>query len=439
MIFNMPKIFLILISTLALLLPWHGAITVFLSDWGRFWKEGVIFALLILACGEGMKSIKNEKLKIKNWSVACFKHPACWAILFLLWLGILVLIEQNYYSILSARYLGMGFLMFILVSISVQNLGKKLTPIFKQFSNIFITSTAFSVLFGIWGKFGGGFEVLQNFYATTISSWVPGQVIPLYHETSEGFIRMQGGASGPVEFGHLVFVAIFLSMLHFRQRTMVNYFIFSMLLFGLYQSGSRAAIGGVVLLFIFRKIYDWTCKRKSKKSSTIDRVLKYSKILLITICGVVILKIALLGILPKATNEPTVDNPIFITSLFRLSDSAHFTRPIQAIEDGLSAPIFGNISSSGPAARARNMNENNDDSAPIAENIFADYFSQMGVVGLALALGFWVSLFLSVRGRSRIFVGVSFLLVNMATLFDMTPLSLMFFTVFAFLVTKYSK
>ncbi len=437
----MSKITIILLYTLALLLPWHGVITVFSPEGTRYWKEVVVLLLLLIACWEQFRIIKNKGINVGNWRKISFARPIVWAILFLIWLGVLVLIDQNYYSIISARYLGLGFLVFILVSVLVQNLGKKKSQVFKRFSDIFIISSTFSVLFGLWGKFGGGFEVLKNFYSTTISSWVPGQTTPIYHQTADGFIRMQGGASGPVEFGHLLFVALFLLVLGFRfevQRwKIVNYGLMSILFFGLYQSGSRSVVGGALLFFLLRRIYYWCRTRKGKKNvSMIDKVLWYSKLLLIMIVGLALLKGILLKTIPQDLN---LSDFYFSQSLTRVSDNEHITRPLQAFTEGLEHPFLGRLGDYGPAARIRNLTQYNDDSAPIAENIFADYFVQMGVIGLVLALGFWVTLFFTVRGIARIFVGVSFLLVNMATLFDMTPLSLIFFTVFAFLTTKYSK
>jgi hypothetical protein len=92
--------------------------------------------------------------------------------------------------------------------------------------------------------------------------------------------------------------------------------------------------------------------------------------------------------------------------------------------------LLGNLGGIGPAARARNLSENNDDSAFIAENVFADYWVQMGLSGLILGIGFFIALFLETQKPQKIFIASAFLMANMATIFDMSPISILFFIIF---------
>jgi len=98
-------------------------------------------------------------------------------------------------------------------------------------------------------------------------------------------------------------------------------------------------------------------------------------------------------------------------------------------------PFTGNLGRLGPSARAKNLKEYNDDKAMIAENVFADYFAQMGLLGLALAVGFFVFLFRETAPQAWPFLVGTIVLANTATIFDMTPVSIFFFLLFAFFVS----
>lgn len=443
----MQKIGKIFAICLGLLLPWHGLITVFSPDPYRLWKEVCLVLLLlsalfmkaeVVSLGEKIKGyIKHLFGKDKKDRGNFWQRPIFWAALFLIWIGMSAGVEQDYYSSVAARYLGLGFFVFIIFSIFLRKLGKKSTDFFDTFSAVVVWSTALSVLFGIWAKFGGGFEVLENFYANTISSWVPGQTIPIYHQVGD-FIRMQGGASGPVEFGHLLLVGLFLMIRNEKfAGNFIKFLVLLLLMFGIFQSGSRTAFcGGIVLtIYFFLQILP---RKKVLKSS--DRILKYTRILFWIILSTAFVKIVVLSFLPeKEVIDPTEHSAVEIVvgEFSRASDSDHFTRPMQAIEDGLDTPIMGDLGSYGPAARERNLINNNDDKAPIAENVFADYFVQLGLLGLFLGLAFWYNLLRFISRKDRLFILIAFVLANFATIFDMTPISILYFAVFAFLGNQY--
>ncbi|MCF7847086.1 MAG: hypothetical protein K9M51_03600 [Candidatus Gracilibacteria bacterium] len=384
-------------ALLGLLLPWHGAITVFLPEPFRWWKEAVLLVLLGIV-------LWNEvgKIRAKSWEK--FSRAQRWAIGFLVWcLTLVILSEDQATAAIAARYLGMGFVTFLIVS-RTQPVSKNAL---KIFANFFFLGLATSIIFGLWVKWGGGAEIVQNFYSNTISSWVPGQTIPLWHETG-GFIRMQGASSGPTVFSHLLVAG--LALLLWRGPTLnvwLKMGLGILFLAGIAQSFSRAALGGAFLLVFFSFLP--SLKLSAKKA------IPFLLLLFLVGGGFLFL------------NKNIVQN-----FLSRDGTSAHFSRPVEAVEMGLRSPLWGNLGELGPAARARNLEENNDDRAPIAENVPADWLAQLGIPGFFLGIGFLVTIFLGATPLGKGFVVVSFLLMNFATIFDMMPVAITFFMLFAF-------
>ncbi len=397
----------------ALFLPWHGAITVFLPPIFRFWKEGLIVLLFLIVL----------ILEFRLW----WRHvwprnyiSSFFAFSFLVWIGVLLFLNDDpSTAAIAARYLGMGVLVFLLVSRLLQHLDAlKKKEWIAQFSSFFIFSAFLSVLFATWAKFLGGFEILKHFYSQTISSWVPGQIIPLYHETS-GHIRFQGASSGPTEFSHLLFVGIFL-LPFLRVKKWIKIFLGIVFLFGILESFSRAAFLGTVLFFLFLFWKDIIGFLKKKNFP--PRIVRQFFIIFICIFGLFALFFG---------QE---------RSLFTRSGTAeHFFRPIEAFRLGLHSPIVGQLGKIGPAARSKNLEENHDDTAMISENVFVDIFVQTGILGVLFIFGFFVFCFLESESLGKIFILISFLLANMATLFDMTPIALAFFLVFAFFLKRDTK
>ncbi|HID92402.1 TPA: hypothetical protein EYP45_04775 [Candidatus Peregrinibacteria bacterium] len=281
----------------------------------------------------------------------------------------------------------------------------------KTFSKYFIFSSVSSIAFGSWVKFGNGAEITRNFYSQTISSWVPGQTIPLWHEAGE-FVRMQGASSGPIEFSHLLLVALFFTLIS-KLKNIYKILFSAVFLFGIWQSYSRAAILGAIIILLFHLIYPL----KDKISEIIK---KNKKKVLITV--LVVIFAGFWGI--QNTN-----------TLERAGTLEHFTRPVEAAKFGLDNIFSNNLGKLGPAARAKNLRENNNDSAMIAENVFIDIFAQMGIIGLILYLLFFFYLAKELEPK---FLGIflaSLLVMNLATIFDMTPVSILFFAIF-FIGTK---
>ncbi len=404
----MKRVETILLILIAALIPFHGFITVALPDAFRFWKEALLGIKLLFLLGiEIHRFAQRKTLRLSN--------PESWVLCFLVWLGALVALHPDMVTALvAARYLGMGALVFLMFSRLFRILEfTERKELFRIFSLTFLASCALSVLMGIWAKFFGGFEILSSLYSSTISSWVPGQATPLYHEVS-GFIRMQGGSSGPIEFAYLILMAFFLLLLphvsRFKWGMMVRIVLGILFLFALFQSASRIAYGLAILGILF----------------ALGQALRIPRKFVLT--GIISLVLVGAGFLMgnKDLNTKFVQ---------RVGTSAHFTKPVEAFQLGLSSPIIGNLGEIGPAARAKNLRENNDDKALIAENVFADVFAQTGIVGIILLAGFFVTLcFIS---SSFFYPAIVAMLVaiNTATLFDMVPISISFFILFAFFAT----
>lgn len=384
------------IKILFLLLPLHGAITVFGPDWIRFWKEFVILALLGITIFLEIKNRQQRQEKIKNsfW----------WASGFLLLLGVLVFTNPDpKTAAMAARYLGFGFLVFIIVSrlsihipkITLQNIGP-----------YFLTACTLSVLFGLWGHFLNGFEFLSSFYSQTISSWVPNQKIPLYHELN-GTPRMQGMSSGPVEFAHILVAGAWV-IPYSKIKKWIKIVLLLLFISGIWFSASRAALLIIILsaLYFIMQYVNQTQKQK-----------------IILTAFIFIIGIGTIAFTPTLQTK----------FIHRVGTSEHITRPIEALKKGIQSPLIGNLGSIGPAARNKNLQENDNDKAFIAENVFADYWVQMGIGGIILGLGFFIVHFLEYSKPERMFILMAFLLANMATIFDMTPISLLFFILFVLL------
>lgn len=427
---------------LGLGLPLHGALTVLGPSGLRWWKEGVLVIMAVMLLWQFwqnrvsiLENIRNLKTKNQNSKNLDFKIwilslPTVWALFFLAWLEILVWLKWDWVvALTAARYLGLGFGVFLLVWLwRVVQPAKVHYSLFHKFSTGLVIGSVVSTLFGLWAQFLGGFKVLESWYSNTISSWVPGQTLPLYHQTSEGIVRMQGMGSGPIEFSHGLLLAFWLvNSQQITDKRWLRAAVNVLLLAGIALSGSRAAILGALILLVWfgGKAVKSKFKILNFKFELFDKSLAVNAVLILVmaIAGLSGLKYVVAE-LPNSYTEKVI----------RLSDSDHITRPIEAFQIGLKSPIFGNLGELGPAARAYNLKHHNTDQAPIAENVFVDYFAQLGIVGLLLACGFWVSWFWSwSRDYDWLVLGtVMVLLMNLATILDMTPVAISWFAILAF-------
>jgi O-antigen ligase len=182
-----------------------------------------------------------------------------------------------------------------------------------------------------------------------------------------------------------------------------------LLFWGIFHAGSRAVYLIILLLVFLFVIKNY---KKSSKKIFASIVKHRVKILIITLIAFlslfVLFKISYNQIINRGG---TID---------------HFLRPVKTVELILENPIRGSIGKIGPAARIQNLAKNNDDKALIAENIWLDYWAQLGFFGFLLALGVFLAGFFR-NDKTRILIGSFFLLGNMATIFDMTPLVILFF------------
>ncbi len=455
----MIKFISFILALLGFFLPLHGGISVFLPESFRWWKEFCILFLFLSWIFLFVRKIFIQK-KL-NTNVINILKKNLFGILFLFWGIILVFISENIKdSAIAVRYLGFGIFLYLIVDNLFILYGKSFGHVLQKFCTYFLLGSFISVLFGFWIQFGNGISFVQNFYSKIISSWVPGQNIPIYHETSNGLMRMQGLSSGPVEFGHLMLMALFMSLFYrfgFLRVYFFRYLAISLFLGAVYHSGSRSAILGAGIFLGFY-ILSYVLKKKSPKSplsrglegkSKKNQVLEkkgitggnkknISDVILISSKITLLLLLSLMGLKYLVVKTDFIENLekheviINISDKFlRMGDSDHFTRPMEAFEKGQENIFWGNLGDLGPAKRASNLEKFNDDKALIAENVFVDIFAQMGILGILFYVLFFLVLwfkFLSHKNyKMLLFLSVFLLLMNFATLFDMTPLALSFF------------
>ena len=467
----------------------------------------------------GVTFIKNLKQEISTWT-----WPEIFAKLFLVYLMVLAFVhpegERAWYAV---RYLGMFTLVFLLTSRLLHYWPKKRqitvkevrswkqevinTKLFKIlnskfqlptscatfptffdfFAHHFLAGCMLSIAFGTWLKLGNGVEVMSEFYSHTISSWVPGQTLPLWHEVA-GIPRMQGTSSGPIEFSHLLLLCLALvPRLWFRDIS--RFFIVVVLLYGIWMSYSRAALLGAIIILISWG-YEWWCIRsktrrrglEDKKTRRLEiesrtyyaRWRKIFKRLAVAIPILLALFFAhnfyasdLNNVLhPCEGRDPQkyMDSRLHgneekqkfcmlqgkLNSTWnRVGTSDHITRPLQVLEETKDHTWFGRLGEIGPAARNWNLKHFNNDQALIAENVFVDIYGQTGRIGLGLVILFWLGVIFSFPGKLPVtkwwvittnpwrMWGIClalFVVMNLATIFDMTPLSISYGILFAFLL-----
>ncbi len=349
----------------------HGGISVFFPDVFRWWKELILVVLCGFALTQKPAGGWQKLLPIGAFGCVC---------------GVAVLFSPEVFRALTAaRYLALFPLVLGLVW--------WLRPDTKHIQNGLIIGAVASTIFGLWGHFLGGYEVLQSWYSTTISSWVPGQAIPLYHEIN-GLPRLQGLSSGPVAYGHLALLGLWAAL---QKTEKWKWLVSVLLLFGIWLSASRGALGGAVIVLAWHFLQALSTEKQWKAGG--------------------ILGVGGIGFL------------LFFGKklLARAGTSDHFSRPIEVLQQWFEGNWWlGEIGEYGPAARAYNLSTVGSDVAPIAENVFIDVLAQTGIIGFGCFVWlFWV-LFQHTQYRHwGLFVTV-LATVQLATLFDMAPVAICF-------------
>lgn len=380
---------------LATLLPWHGAVTVFLPGPLRWWKELVLLLLVGAVLWSEFRAWHAGKKFLMSASEIC-------ALLFLVWgIGLAGFSTDPGTAAIAMRYLGLAMFVYLVWSLWFQNPKNSRTRFLKRFAQWYLPSCLLAVLFGTWVTHGGGENFVQIFYSTTLSSWVPGQTIPLWHEIA-GVPRLQGASSGPIEFSHLLLAALALIPL-LRIGRLWQILAGAIFVTGIWMSASRAAMLGaaVIVGWQFLQLIPAHVRRAT------------------VITGTVVLVMA--GVWLAASTSV----------LHRAGTTEHWTRPVAAIQMGAENVFGGHLGEWGPSARSKNLLENNDDRAPIAENVLADWWVQMGIVGFLLGLG-WLLIALKRFDPRWYGWGLAMLVtLNLATVWDMTPVAICWGTLLA--------
>ncbi len=433
----MTRVTYFLIGLFAFLLPLHGGISVFFPENFRWWKEillMVLAVLFVLNLCLNRHFWHHFRSQVFPFNKSFLLMPWFWSLMFLVWGVLLVVFSQDLHtSAVAFRYLGFGFFAFVLWFFWCKTLMKSAKneesfgDVFLHiFCTFFVFGVTVSVLFGGWAQFCGGFEIVSKFYASTISSWVPGQTLPLYHEAG-GQIRMQGLSSGPIELAHLCLLGL-VCLMGLRQKwPKWSLLCFGgVFLFGIYFTASRAVELVLLLVVLFLALKPFLFKYLSIES------------LLFILLGLSLF----LGTAKWILTTEWAENNTWLNQEVgaRGGTMDHFTRPVEAVKSGIKTPMFGQVGQWGPAARAKNLAVNNDDKAPIAENVFADWFVQLGILGLLLGISFLVALCRQFWiDQSFIGIGLISMFIiplNLATIFDMSPISLSFFTFLALLMVR---
>lgn len=425
----------VLLFILGFGLPLHGLLTVFSPDSFRWWKEGALFLLAAIVILNLVQNLfKNNAIDSclrKNDKKRILSQPMLWAFLLLLWGLFLVLINKDLHTALVAfRYLGLGFFATLLGYtlwrtglFSGKNgylLGVKF---FHNFCTGLLLGVIASTVLGVWAKFFGGFAVLEKWYSQTISSWVPGQTIPIYHQVGD-FIRLQGGSSGPVEYAHLAVLAVWYVLFFSPFKLFKSLWLKSVLIcvlgFGVFQSGSRAALIGLVIL-IFG--FGWLqLKNRCKWPSIKWSADKLAALLLVLI--------VITGMIKFTASKAILGDIEFLNkNIVRVSDIDHLKRPLEAFDKALERPLLGNLGELGPAARAKNLAAHNNDQALIAESVPFDMLAQLGFMGLLLWILFFVSFYWRASTELRVLLLAFVPMMLLATIFDMSPVAISFFFV----------
>lgn len=420
----------ILVFALGFGLPLHGVLSVLAPPEVRWWKEVLLLLLLGLAILSLLKDRQNfvvPKIVFKSFITSW----PLYAVLFLVWGMILVGLNADINtSLVAYRYLGLGFFATLLgyalwrtTLKSVKYGYKKSLCFFHNFCTGLVLGVFMSTGFGVWAKFFGGYATLEDWYSTTISSWVPGQTIPLYHQVGD-FIRLQGASSGPVEYAHLVVLALWYILffkISCRLKSTGLWVILSFFLFfGILQSGSRAALLGALIL-VGLKFYSLIKPRLARFNFawTIDK----GAVLLLVV-------IVLLGMIKFTLSQSLFSGSDFLNqNVVRISDIDHLARPMAAFYKVLKNPVLGNLGELGPAARAKNLVFYNNDQALIAESVPFDILAQMGLLGFVFWLGFFIFYYRQASYELRALVLTFIPLMLLATIFDMTPVSISFYLI----------
>ena len=362
-----------LLIVLAFYISANGFLSVILPSYAQYTKDIILILLLFISIPDIIPTLKTYRnIGIITMILAVYA------------LSISIFYVSDMYDVIAMRYI---FMLPMVVFITL------LQPIntYKYYINSFMIGIIISALFGLWTLYFDGFSYLSPLYSNTISSWVPYSTLPLYHKTGD-FIRIQGLSSGPVEYAHLLLMGIYIVV----QSTLKRYYsipLIALLLISITLSHTRAVyIGTLLLAFLY--MYN---TYKMRISTVFMSVI--SVIMVLSIMSIVYL------------------------TRYRSGTLEHIKRPLEGIEMMMNSGFIGDIGSIGSAQRMRNMAINNDDKAFITENVWIDYGVQIGIIGMLLMLVYWIILYYESR---NILIIVMFIMTQMATIFDMTPISIAF-------------
>ena len=389
-------------------LPWHGFFTVFAPDYW-WWKELLLGVLALLAI------------------------PAYWQrwdvltkilVLLCLWGGVLWLFSaEKMQALIALRYLLLGMIAWGIFRGNFRFLKDSNHLAWRKIlAQGFLLSLGLSTLFGwymlrvaipAWEQ---GAENLASWYSATISSWVPGQTLPLYHLVGET-PRLQGATSGPNALA--VMLVMGLLILGTKKWSWGRFDLpFSAALSGLlflslWGTASRVGILlAVGLAFVWGSQQFFPRKIEWQKfwAELWDPANIWRRKKIFGLFGAAIASVL-----------------VIISNLDwdRAGTTEHFARPLATAEQITQAPLVGQLGTIGPAARWKNLQVSDNDQALIAENIFLDFGAQLGLPALGFLLLWGALLWRDLNFRGKTWLLLIALWGSTATLWDMTPVAIL--------------
>ncbi len=390
-----------MVTVLGVLLPWQGVLAGALPAVVA-WKEVLLVCWLLLVGGRTLQAAWQGGWGVMPSWVWPLGMLCGWGVGALFWFDV----YGVGYELLALRYLLQATVWGGGVMLALHWWPEWVAALRTRWAKVYLCSVSLSAVFGGMVLLGWVPDVVLGWWSETISSWVPGQKIPLYH-AAVGCPRLQGGASGPVALATLLLVGQW--CVHSLGWRGWRWGVGQGVLLGLIGlSLTRSVLGlSVVCLAGWAWQAGWVR----------GRTLWLGAVLGGGLGGAIVLGWAPLR-----------------EQVWRVGSAQHLTAPVAGVRLAVSEHLLtGQLARSGPAARAHNLEKNDDDKALVTENVLVDVLVQLGVVGLLLTLWWWWTVAgLTPSGWPRWWGVVVIVLLQTATLFDMMPVGMALWTAVGF-------
>lgn len=318
------------------------------------WKEGIVVILTIIGCAEMLRTKKKLHFKALDWAIIAF---------FSLALVSAVFQTRDIGRIIFGFKYDLEFLWLFLVIRQAFSFEQKERQLLVK---TVLTSAAIVVIFAVLQQFILPKDILLLFgYSPNISSWSPGQPLPMYHavDTNSLVPRIMSTLSGPNQFSaYLLIILPIILLLSWQHRDSQRWAYLLFFLAGvisLFFTYSRSAyIAFAIAVLIGMVIF----LRKNKKS-----------IRIIAMGGVIVL-VLLAGL--AAFKWESIIQLVTRAS----STQGHYERTIDGIIYTFQNPLGYGIGNAGPAS----ARFNEDKTGWLPESWYLQISLEMGILGLLL-------------------------------------------------------